>query len=824
MRRLTFRTVFYIALDVFLLAVCLLHVPYVVQRPKAPFEVVREGTHVRIVSVDSSAMQTIRAGDLLTRWNNEPVIVPEAIEYLADVSPIGSFIRVEVRRDSETITADLKLIPYYASLRFLIISIFVGLTVFGVGIFILLSRPTELAARALHWSLITLATTTMITWGLAVPGALETYLSRIVWFVSYLGVAVSFLFFTLVFPRERHPKLARYSWLLLLLVLVVGSAFALFHFSALSSGSSESVNAFQELFEIFHISLFVFIGGGLFNLARATLRASSNEERQKMFWVLWGLSIGALPYLGLHILPQVLFSTYLIPEEFTTIFFLSIPIGFSIALLKYRLFDVELLINRTIVYSVLSFFIVVGYGLIVLLAVSIIGEKVVFDRYIIVAGLTLVIGLVINPLRLRLHHVVDEVLFPARANYRRALTRAVETLRNSLDRDDLFQHLLGAVDEGVRGQMVAFYGVQDGDLVHRAAEGIEPRVAIRMNEEVKRLLSLGKTVVKEKAAHVDHPRVDSSQAEWLSNSGWSVLSPLLSEAKDVLGVLALKPLHAREHYEEEEMTFIANVCEQASQILERLILQEKIILAQDARKRSEELSELKSYFISSVSHELRTPLTSIRMFAEMLRTNAVTARRRQREYLAIIEGESDRLSRLIGNILDFAKIERGVKEYSFARVHVDEIVKRAELAMRYQFLQQGGKLRMRVERNLPIVEADGDALEEVLLNLLSNALKYSIKSKEVELTVAKRKGNIEIKVADKGIGIPESEIPNIFDRFYRVRDVRTRQVGGAGLGLALVKHIIEAHHGAMTVQSNAGTGTTFVILLPIHRLHRRKKP
>lgn len=822
MRRFTLRTVFYILLDVFLLAVCLLHVPYVLQRSKAPFEVAGKDTLVRIVSVNSSAMQSIRIGDFLTRWNGESVLVPETVEYLADVSPIGSAIHVEVRRDNRTLTMDVRLIRYYDSPRFLIISLFVGLTIFGVGVFILLSRPADLAARSLHWALITLATTMMITWGLAVPGALETYLARIIWFVSYLGVAVSFFFFTLVFPRERFPRLAKYSWLLVLAVLVVGTAFANFHLFALKSGSSESLGAFQDLFDIFHLSLFVLFGGGLFNLARATLHVSSNEERQKMYWVLWGLAIGALPYLILHILPQLLFSTYIIPEEFTTIFFLAVPVGFSIALLKYRLFDVELLINRTIVYAVLSFFILVGYGMIVLLVVSIIGEKVVFDRYLIVVALTLAIGLLINPMRLRLRHVVDEVLFPARANYRRALTGAVEKLHEALDRDGLFGQLVSAVHAGVRGQVVAFYGIRDGYLSLRAWEGVEPLAAIRMNEERKSLFLLRKTLVRENAAPAEHPRVDNSQEAWLAECGWSMLSPLSSEAKDLLGVLALRPLHAREHYDEEEITFLENVCNEAAQILERLILQEKIILAQEARKRSEELSELKSYFISSVSHELRTPLTSIRMFAEMLRSSAVSSRRQQREYLEIIEGESDRLSRLIGNILDFAKIERGVKEYSFGVVHIDNIVKRAELAMRFQFLQHGGKLRTRVEKNLPTLEADGDALEEALLNLLSNALKYSIKRKDVELTVAKRKGKIEITVADKGIGIPDSEIQNIFDRFYRVRDVRTRQVGGAGLGLALVKHIIDAHHGTISVRSTVGTGTTFVIQLPINRQHRRK--
>jgi signal transduction histidine kinase len=823
MRRFTLRTVFYILLDAFLVAVCLLHMPYVVQRSKAPFEVAGKDTLLRIVSVDSTAHQNIRVGDRLTRWNGEPVIVPEAVEYLADVSPIGAIIHVEVRRDAQAITTDVRLIPYYYSLRFLIISLFVGLTVFGVGVFILVCRQADMAARALHWALITLATTMMMTWGLAIPGALETYLSRVIWFVSYLGVAVSFFFFSLVFPRERYPRLSKHSWMLVLVVLVVGAAFGMFHLSALQSGSSESVDLFQGLFNIFHISLFVFIGGGLVNLARATVRASSNEERQKMYWVLWGLAIGVLPYLVFHILPQVLFSTYIIPEEFTTIFFLSVPFGFSIALLKYRLFDIELLINRTIVYAVLSFFILVGYGMIVLLVVSIIGERVVFDRYIMVVGLTLVIGVLINPLRLKLHHVVDSVLFPVRANYRRALTGAVEKLHSALDRDGLFRQLVAAVQEGVRGQSVAFYRIGEGDLLLRPTNGVDLHAPIPMNEERKGLFTLGKTLVREKTSYADQSRIDGSQEEWLSECGWGMLSPITSEAKELLGVLALKPLHAREHYDEEEVNFIANVCDEASQILERLVLQETIILAQEARRRSEELSELKSYFISSVSHELRTPLTSIRMFAEMLRSNAVGSRRQQREYLEIIEGESDRLSRLIGNILDFAKIERGVKEYSFGTVQIKTIVKRSEMAMRYQFLQHGGRLRTRVEKDLPTLEADGDALEEALLNLLSNALKYSVKKKEVELTVAKQKGNIEITVADKGIGIPDAEISNVFDRFYRVRDERTRQVGGAGLGLALVKHIIDAHHGRITVRNTVGGGTTFVIQLPITRQIRRKK-
>ena len=151
--------------------------------------------------------------------------MPEMVEYLADIKPAGTEVRVEVRREGRTLQFSISLIRYYESVRFLIISIFVGLSLFCVGIFILLSRADDVAARALHWSFITLGTTLMVTWGAAAPGSLETSLSRLIWFITYLGVAVSFYFFSLVFPRERSTRLGKFSWLVV--IVVIGLAHAL---------------------------------------------------------------------------------------------------------------------------------------------------------------------------------------------------------------------------------------------------------------------------------------------------------------------------------------------------------------------------------------------------------------------------------------------------------------------------------------------------------------------------------------------------------------------------------------------------------------------
>lgn len=823
MKKFTFRTVLYLALDALLLAASLMHIPDVVRRARAPFELLSIGSTVLLAAIaDSSACPGLEVGDALITWGGKPVAMPEMAEYLADVSPIGARVDVQIRRDGKTFAASVTLIPYYQSFRFLIISVFVGLSVFAAGVFIFLNRPRDIAAQALHWSLITLGTTILITWGAVEPDAMETSLARIIWFITYFGVAVAFFTFSLVFPRERFPGLSRFSWVLVAVVIGLGTAFASLHLTALWSGSVEAVDAFQTFFDLFHLVLIILVGGGLLNIARATMHATSDEERRRMYWILWGLSLGVLPYLVFHILPQVVWSEYLVPEEFTTIFFLAIPLSFAIALLKYRLFDIEVLLNRTIVYGVLSAFIIAAYGLTVLLMTSIIGE-VVFEQYFLVAGLTLVVGVLINPLRLRLQNVVDGILFAARANYRRALSGAMAELHQSLDRGGLNRHLVRAVQKIVPAEMIAAYESDSGALKLRSVWGISPEALVEIGLADKAAFVSGAPIVSMRAVGSGVAHINPVMEKWLSDRHWSVFVPIISGSKELLGALVLNP-RSGETYQEEELNFLQCVADETSELLERLILQEKIFFASEEQKRLEELSALKSYFISSVSHELRMPLTSIRMFAEMLRAKNIKSPRLRREYLEIIEGESERLSRLIGNILDFAKIERGIKDYSFAPTDIRDVMKRSGRAIRYQYHSHGARLRISLQRDLPLISADGDALEEAVLNLLSNAIKYSAMVKKVDVIVTRSKGRLRIAVSDKGVGIAAEELPHIFERFYRVRDERTRQVGGAGLGLALVKHIVEAHGGTVAVSSIVGRGTTFTLDLPISPIRKRKTP
>lgn len=238
------------------------------------------------------------------------------------------------------------------------------------------------------------------------------------------------------------------------------------------------------------------------------------------------------------------------------------------------------------------------------------------------------------------------------------------------------------------------------------------------------------------------------------------------------------------------------------------------LLWRDVR-REVRLAEMRSQFVSSVSHELKTPLTAIRMFAETLGMGHTTDPRTQSEYLETIISETERLTRLLNNVLDFSKIEQGRRTYRLEPTSLAEVVQAAARTMQYPLAQQGFQLQVDVEDNLPVVRADADAIEQAILNLLANAMKYSGDTREINLRLLRKDGSGVIQVTDRGVGIPPAEQARIFEKFYRAPTPENQRLPGTGLGLTLVEHIAKAHGGRVEVQSEPGKGSTFSIDLPL---------
>jgi signal transduction histidine kinase len=258
-------------------------------------------------------------------------------------------------------------------------------------------------------------------------------------------------------------------------------------------------------------------------------------------------------------------------------------------------------------------------------------------------------------------------------------------------------------------------------------------------------------------------------------------------------------------------------------ILVLLILLGGIALTLRATDREARLAQAKSNFVASVSHELKTPLSLLSLFSEILELGRVKDEEKKLEYYRIIRHESLRLNKMIDNILDFSKIEAGRKTYNFAEADMAEVIENVLSSYRYQISNSGFDVQTNIQPRLPPVLIDREAMAQAISNLLDNAIKYSGEVKQLAIAAEKVGSNLFVEIADHGIGIPRAEQEKIFEKFYRVGNGLVHDVKGSGLGLSLVMHIIEAHKGTISVESDVGKGSRFTILLPLRRGSRQQQ-
>jgi signal transduction histidine kinase len=240
-----------------------------------------------------------------------------------------------------------------------------------------------------------------------------------------------------------------------------------------------------------------------------------------------------------------------------------------------------------------------------------------------------------------------------------------------------------------------------------------------------------------------------------------------------------------------------------------------IVMTLRAATHEAETVRLRSEFVSNVSHELKTPLSLIRLFGETLESERWTDDAKRREFSRIIARESRRLSHLIDNVLDFSKIDSGRKEYRFEMADLVELVADTVEAYRYYLRGQGFELDVSLPPGPVFAMIDKDAIAQAVLNLLNNAEKFSGEGRYIGVRMAVERDKVRIVVEDKGSGIPPSDLKRIFEKFYRGGHRPAREAQGCGLGLTIVKNTVESHGGSVSVESEVGRGSRFVITLPL---------
>ena len=822
MARFSTRLLLYLIFDFLLLFISFYNFENVYKRPAAPFET--EWIKGRLVVSqinDIDACPSLNKEDVLLRWNNSVVMSSGEVEFMSDLASINDKIEVVLERKGEVISDSITLIPYYRSPRFAIIMSLVGAIIWCMALFVAVCRLDGYAAYALHWGLITLALSLLLTQGHI---SLQNHLSvayRIGFMIAYISSGGFFFFFSLVYPKNKYGSVVFKSVLIGGVSLLILSVAIYSFLQALSSPSS--IHLYIRIYDIYHIVITLLGIGIIASIFDSYRRATLPDERSRLQWILWGIVVGVVPFFIFILIPQILLSEDLIPEEYATVFLLATPFSFAISFVRYQLFDVHVVIRRSIIYSIMTVFIIVIYILFILLGTSIIGGEVVFSRYLLPLLLTVIMAMVFHPLRVRLQRVVDSTLFPARVFLTETIARFTIELQNIPTLQDLATRIVSYCTEILPYGTFVFY-LEEANLFRcKAAQGIVSHPTIRIPEGIsEQILNQATTSMHTFSKSVYQGHLSDQYRAWLDEMEYSFCIPVISKTNGLRGLITCTSSVQGERYTWEEIELLNALAVQAAETIDRLLLQKKIIMEQEERLRVEELNRLKSYFVSSVSHELRTPLTSIQLFAETLKSGKIKSQRRKKEYYDIIYRESERLSRLIDSVLDFSRVERGTKEYHFTLIDPQKIIQNAVDFFQNQLKDKGITFAVQIAQPIPTMRGDGDALEEVVINLLSNAVKFSQKGKKVTLRLHAERDRIILVVEDKGIGIPAEDRAKIFEPFYRVRT--DQQIPGMGLGLQLVKHIVDAHHGTIDVASTPGKGSRFTVSLPRVSAHGRVRP
>ena len=243
-----------------------------------------------------------------------------------------------------------------------------------------------------------------------------------------------------------------------------------------------------------------------------------------------------------------------------------------------------------------------------------------------------------------------------------------------------------------------------------------------------------------------------------------------------------------------------------------------VLVAQDVTEMRR-LEGMRREFVANVSHELKTPLTSIKGLVETLLSGALEDAANNRRFVSLIDEDTTRLARLIDDLLELSQIESRAVPLQAQSVNVRELVDQVAARFHAQLRECQVAFENRIPESSPPVRGDAERLRQVFVNLIDNAVKFNKASGRITVHAVSQGPLLAVTVEDTGIGIPDADLPRIFERFYRVDKTRSRELGGTGLGLAIVKHLIELHQGSVAVSSRLNQGTTFTVLLPLWSAH-----
>ncbi|MGB8959827.1 MAG: ATP-binding protein [Candidatus Aminicenantales bacterium] len=735
---------------------------------------------------------------------------PADIRFALSRKAIGEPIEIRFGPDGGPAVVRDVVIPYYSERSFPLALALMGGLSFLAGFVVLLFRPNDRRARIFYW--LSLSFGAVVTIG----GGTYGFQGRTAHLLpsSLFNIAYPFtLALLLWFARSYAPPRPRVRPVLFwavpgLWAILLSSTFLVSELGP-SIGAYRLREVFKQVFRFYVILAGV---AALFEFARALRSTGSDEDRTQIKWYLIALAAGLGPFLAFNQLPLVLGDRPLLAEDFALFFFLLIPVFMVMAILQFRLLRVNVVFHRGLVYSILTVFTLGVF----LLAVE--GLRMIFPRatptgdVVIMVGAAVLIAIFLSPGRRTIQDIVDKLFFRQSYDYRKAVQRFNAAAPAIIDADGLialYSETVGRVlPTSGRGVLLRESGGEaEGP---RRLYGLDPGAA----EKIERLPPEGARIW----ARADRVRVtediDFTRGEALESAGAEVVLALPRGAGSPAGLLVFGPKLSGHRYTKEDIGLLETLAGELGVNLGRIRIQEAMIYERASREKSEELVRLKTEFISSVAHELRTPVTSLNGLSGLLRSGKIADPAKRERLLALLAGECGRLTRFLRNVLDFGQIEGEAKVYDLKETDLGPLVREVADLVRESQEEAGAAVRVDAPAAPVIVRADGDAVRQAVLNLLDNALKYSPERKEVTVSLSDGPAGVVIAVKDQGMGIELEERGRIFEAFFRSRRAVEHDPTGVGLGLRIVRHIMDAHGGRVELESAPGQGSVFRLVFP----------
>ena len=641
--------------------------------------------------------------------------------------------------------------------------------IFGLGIFI--SRPDDNIAHLSYLMGVGLLSTCSVN-GTFSP-AEQGWQAKFVPLFQFVSVAfLPCLFFRCfaVFPSVKRFAMNRFfKWLVYASALLLSVAMSISYLAG---------NSYERLFFLIDIRpLFIFIPNlllligyslaGHACLAHTWLFGETLRQRKQAAWLFWGICFGTVPVFFFNTIPRVL-GMELPYGRFSAYTLALIPICYGIAILRYRLMDIELALNRGSVYTVVSSFALVVY----LVSVQVLSAIFPASKTVVRLFSTLIVAFLFAPMRLRIQEFIDRCFHQRRYKYRQTLLNLSETLSTMLRLDDLGGTLLSQLDEALQPKFAALLLREDSGYHVYQHIGDEERLSEVLNE-------------------FDSGSI-GNEPERMDRKGLAI--PFSSKGNRVGFVLLGEKLSGRA-YNAEDISLMRMLSPQIAISVENATMYDR------------------AQFFSYVCHDLGAPLAAIKSLADNLLDVVIgELNERQRKDIRRISWNCERHERMTKELLYLSKGFAGKLSFTPSNIRLFSLIREVVFDLTSAAHEKGVSLDFSCSPDITL-SADEDKLRRVITNLLDNAIKFTHSGGKVSLCVQDKTECVEISVEDTGIGIPPERLSEVFHWYTRVEQEEEKS-GGLGIGLTMVKELVELHGGEISVQSEPGKGSRFTVTLP----------